>query len=523
LGWGLSVVAFAAIAALMGGRFWAIGHIESKMQDRGIDWERRVDAPAAIRWHELSGPGLHARMLEARAGWPAQLILRDVAVDPIAWGLLEDTERDPSEAPAWSPPVEIHTSGLSIHTDTVEWFAGMSGELWPQTQLTGSGSAVRMETDEHGHRQATARTQIDLTGPLVWGKAKVEVRLGSLWRLRVVMADATLKHTMLASRSLSPVSLGLTAVLDPSKQALAFDGNVGTVKILGTGRATLEPPNVDLKWHVPMTALEDITLLFGGLIPESESAQLSGQLGASGRLSGPPWAWTLAPKATGLAAKGVLPGSFQRHAVRWMARAANGEPQVQQTGAAHPDWTRLSLAGHMPATVIAAEDIGFGRHGGVDLAAITEAIGAAQLGKPLRGGSTLTQQLAKNLFLNDERTLVRKLRELLYALNLEHMLSKDDILALYLNVVEFGPGLYGIKAAADAYFLKTPDQLSLAEAAFLASILPAPRTAWVRAREKGAAKRWPIGTILDRLSETGALPPSEIAAARAEQLRFVVE
>jgi monofunctional biosynthetic peptidoglycan transglycosylase len=513
----------AAIAALMGVRFWAIGHIESKLQAHGIDWERRVDAPAAIRWHGLSGPGLQARMLEARAMWPARLILRDVTVDPIASGLLEDTERVPSGAPAWSPPVEIHTSGLSIHTDTVEWFAGMSGELWPQTQLTGTDSALRMETDEHGHRQTTARTQIDLNGPLVWGEAKVEVQIGSLWRLRVEMENASLKHTLLARSTLGPVPMAWTAVWDPSKQALAIDGDVGGVNIVGTGHATAEPPNIDLKWRVPLTPLADISLLFGGRIPESEHALITGQLGASGRLSGPPWAWTLAPKAVDLGAKGVLPGGFQRHAVQWMARDASGEQRVQQTGAAHPDWTRLREAGHMPAAVMAAEDIGFADHSGVDLAAIGEALSAAQLGKPLRGGSTLTQQLAKNLFLNNERTLVRKLRELLYALNLEHMLSKDDILALYLNVVEFGPGIYGIKAAADAYFLKSPDQLSLAEAAFLASILPAPRTAWVRAREKGAAKRWPIGTILDRLSETGARPASEIAAARTEKLRFVVE
>jgi len=176
----------------------------------------------------------------------------------------------------------------------------------------------------------------------------------------------------------------------------------------------------------------------------------------------------------------------------------------------------------MPQTVVAAEDGGFPTHPGYDLGAIREALYQAQSGERLRGGSTLTQQLAKNLFLSGERTLTRKLRELLYALDLERSLPKSAILALYLNVVEFGPGIYGIAEASDAYFLKRPQGLTLAESAWLASILPSPRTAHARAL-KGRASRSRVTTILQRMVARKELSNIKMQQAEKEPLRFVLK
>jgi membrane peptidoglycan carboxypeptidase len=95
-------------------------------------------------------------------------------------------------------------------------------------------------------------------------------------------------------------------------------------------------------------------------------------------------------------------------------------------------------------------------------------------GKFVRGASTISMQLAKNLYLSRDKTLSRKLQEAVLTMLLEQELGKDQILELYLNVIEFGPGIYGIGAAAQHYFNASPSQLSLGQSLYLASILPSP-------------------------------------------------
>jgi monofunctional biosynthetic peptidoglycan transglycosylase len=143
------------------------------------------------------------------------------------------------------------------------------------------------------------------------------------------------------------------------------------------------------------------------------------------------------------------------------------------------DWRPISLNRISPAlqrAVVAAEDARFFEHDGVDWVAIR---GAAlqdwNRGKLSRGGSTITQQLAKNLYLSPSRTPWRKLREWAIARRLEKKLTKRRILELYLNVVEFGPRTYGAEAAARRYFGKPASALSRAEAATLAATIPSPR------------------------------------------------
>ena len=139
-----------------------------------------------------------------------------------------------------------------------------------------------------------------------------------------------------------------------------------------------------------------------------------------------------------------------------------------------------SLAvGDLPAdlinAVVAIEDRRFYDHGGVDLRGLLRAAWInVRAGEVRQGGSTITQQLAKLIFLSPERTIERKIQELMLALWLERRLEKDEILALYLNKVYFGAGAYGADAAARRYFGKRAKALSLAEAAMLAGLVKAP-------------------------------------------------
>jgi hypothetical protein len=140
----------------------------------------------------------------------------------------------------------------------------------------------------------------------------------------------------------------------------------------------------------------------------------------------------------------------------------------------------------LAAAVLAAEDQRFHEHEGFDRAEIAAVLASVDGQGPSRGASTISQQLARTLFTGGERTGARKLRELLYAVEMERTLGKRAILALYLNTVHWGPDTCGADAAARSYFGKRPGELTPLQAAWLASILPNPGQAYAQLFEAGA-------------------------------------
>lgn len=142
----------------------------------------------------------------------------------------------------------------------------------------------------------------------------------------------------------------------------------------------------------------------------------------------------------------------------------------------HQQWADFSdISPWMPLAVVASEDQRFPSHWGVDFAAIRKALGEYQAGEGLRGASTITQQTAKNLFLWNGRSFVRKALEAGLALAVDGLWPKRRILEVYLNIAEFGPGIYGVEAASRAYFGVSARQLSAEQAARLAAVLPNPK------------------------------------------------
>jgi len=125
--------------------------------------------------------------------------------------------------------------------------------------------------------------------------------------------------------------------------------------------------------------------------------------------------------------------------------------------------------------LVASEDQNFAEHFGFDLKAIEKARKANERGRKIRGGSTISQQTAKNLFLWSGRSWVRKGIEAWYTLLLEAMWPKHRIIEVYANIAEFGDGVYGAQAAARTYFRKDASRLAAAEAARMAAVLPSPR------------------------------------------------
>lgn len=192
-----------------------------------------------------------------------------------------------------------------------------------------------------------------------------------------------------------------------------------------------------------------------------------------------------------------------------------------------------TLPRYVPQAFIAIEDRRFYAHYGVDPWGIARALIANVLHRSVaQGGSTITQQLAKNLFLTQERTIHRKLQELLLALWLERKFSKDQILALYLNRVYFGAGAYGIEQAAQRYFGKSARHLTLAEAALLAGLVRAPsRLAPTRnfdAAERRARIVLKVMAELHFVSKTNervalANPPHIVAQAGNNAINYVAD
>jgi penicillin-binding protein 1A len=177
------------------------------------------------------------------------------------------------------------------------------------------------------------------------------------------------------------------------------------------------------------------------------------------------------------------------------------------------------MSRYLPQAVIATEDRRFYSHFGVDpLGLLRATYRNWRAGSVVEGGSTITQQLAKNLFLKPERTLSRKFEEAIYALWLEHRFSKDEILELYLNRVYFGGGAYGVDAAARRYFGRSAENISLTQAALLAGLLKAPsRYAPTRSTDLAEAR---IDVVLNSMVNAGFLAAADARVAEAEPLQI---
>ncbi|MGB9867885.1 MAG: transglycosylase domain-containing protein [Bacillota bacterium] len=173
---------------------------------------------------------------------------------------------------------------------------------------------------------------------------------------------------------------------------------------------------------------------------------------------------------------------------------------------------------HVRNAFVAIEDASFYEHHGVNVKAILRALYVNLTGKGFQGGSTITQQLARNAFLTQEVTLKRKIQEAFLALEIERRYTKDEILEMYLNQIPFGNGAYGIQAAALTYFNKDVSELTLAEGAFLAGIIQAPSAYDPYTRFSAAKQRQLV--VLSQMAKYGFITQEEAKQAGAQPLNI---
>ena len=482
---------------------------------RGLTWRSAERGLLGATWTDLSAPGLTASSLSLTLLPTPAAVLTDglIQLDAITLPSGSAGSTSPSPPPL---PVLLSAEGITVRWKESVLATQLSGTLLPTLALSGPGAwLARSESGWSGE----LTRPIDVT-PLS-GEVTLTVTGPDPIAINLSMPEAIIDHPLLANRALPPAVIRAEAIWQEGR----IDGTVQLADIPVSISGALSPENIALELSAEAAPLASILSFFGQrLVPELKRTEVRGSFSFAGKLTGPPLAWQATVAADGLAAAGVL---HDAEAMRygnftWRAPGPEGGFVMRETGDEHPSWTDIEPARLVGDAAIASEDARFAAHDGFDIEGINVALTELSSGveRP-RGGSTITQQLAKNLFLSGDRTIARKLRELLYALEMERTLGKMRILELYLNVVEFGPEIYGVRQAADHYFLKRPENLAPHEAAFLTAILPSPRSWHARILAGRRGPEATIDRILGNMINTGALEEGVARWAQAEPLIIV--
>jgi hypothetical protein len=318
---------------------------------------------------------------------------------------------------------------------------------------------------------------------------------------------------------------------------LRFDdlaATVGALRVEASGALSQDADHVAAAFRVSVPTTPCNTVLSSiptALLPVVSGMAFSGTFGAEGRVAFDSRSLDdleLAYEVRDLCRATAVPASLARDAfARPFAHRVylpDGSTQDEETGPGTAGWTPFDqISPFMEAAAATMEDGAFRVHHGFNRSAIRASIIAnLKARRFVRGASTITMQLAKNLFLTREKTLSRKLEEVILTDYLEQIFSKDEILELYFNVVEFGPAVYGIGAAAEYYFGRVPADLDLAESFFLASILPSPLR-YAPARDLAALPEGRLAilrALMHVARKRGLLSDDELAEGLREPVEF---
>jgi len=322
--------------------------------------------------------------------------------------------------------------------------------------------------------------------------------------LQVTCAPCRFESPRVAAQ---PVMIDRLQLRLTGADARTLNGQVtsGAVGVQFTAR--LQPEHIDIDWHLPPTEIAAVYRLLQSVIPEAHLARIAGRIDARGSLRLPQRRARIEMAIDGFAVEGLDTGKLAAGPVEFACPDGNAMPKLRRVTPGEGRWISPAQSGALlAAAVLAGEDQRFGEHDGFDRKEIANVLASLDGEAPMRGASTITQQLARTLFTGGERTAARKLRELLYAVEMERTLGKRTILALYLNTVHWGPGICGADTAARSYFGKRPQQLTPLEAAWLAAILPNPGQAYADEFLAGVVDTARAGRVLRQMR---SLPRAE--------------
>ncbi|HKO48027.1 MAG TPA: biosynthetic peptidoglycan transglycosylase [Polyangiaceae bacterium] len=352
--------------------------------------------------------------------------------------------------------------------------------------------------------------------------------------------NVALQRAELSPTPLSGIHLAFradgTTTLDGARLQLE-DGEVslGDVRVRGSGSLYRGQNTVQTHWSggVPLASCQAfLDATPRGLAPLISALRMTGTFGVTAQLDfdseHPSETRVRLNVANDCHIEQVPPElNPRRFASLWQreVRGANKQPIEIQSGPGSPDWVPMdAISPFMETAVQVCEDGHFPSHRGFDFEAIQNSVKDNLIkGRFARGASTISMQLAKNLYLRKEKTLGRKLQEAVLTQLLEQELSKRELLELYLNVIEYAPGVYGIGPAAQYYFAKRPSDLSLGQALYIASILPNPERQHFRPDGK-VSPAWTnyLQRLMRIAKKIGQISDEQLAIGLAEQVVFHV-
>ena len=338
-------------------------------------------------------------------------------------------------------------------------------------------------------------------GPVLHGRI-IGTRSGTLhfgWEestrtLAVRCSPCTLRTSALGGDAVTLDELRLTVRRDGGSIA----GELGAGGLRAFWRGELAPDRLRLRIELPLTSIADGYELFHAAIPELAQARIEGRFGFTAQLSLPDSSLSIAPLVEGFQVSGL--GTEALVTARSACDPGRDASTARADGRAVNRVSRLTADSWLAHAVVAAEDQRFYEHMGFDLVELAAAVTRNQVqpvmvspnepaNRSPHGASTLSQQLARLLLTGSERSSVRKLRELLYAVEMERTLGKPRILQLYLAHAPWGPGLCGAEAAASRYFGRRAHDLTPVQAAWLAAMLHNPELEAARWVETGQINR----------------------------------
>jgi hypothetical protein len=415
------------------------------------------------------------------------LALRDVALGRLAPGGVLELHATIDDGGARRPVVlEVSTDALAIRGDHV-----------PLASLA--------PLAPHGLDLAAARA----TGELVLHRDRVQVA-GAIDELR-------LDHRGLSAEPIA-ISARVTGTLRATPESFAVDGTLalGSARLAGSGwlrRGSPMSGQLDVRIE-PTPCGELLAAMPTELRGPLDGMALTGTFGGRARVA----IDLAAPAGEGVALDTALANGCE-------VTAEPPAADVTTLAKRDPAWFELKrLPGYVARAFIAAEDSRFYDHHGFDPREIARSLEIDLRDHRLaRGGSTISQQLIKNSFLTQRRSLDRKIQEAILTWRLEARLDKKAILERYLNIIELGPRVFGIDAAARHWFGETARELSVRQAAFLAALTAEPQSMSRRVRHAGgldADSAARVDVVLRAMHRDGALDKDELAAARDAGMHF---
>jgi hypothetical protein len=486
-----------------------------KARSAGVDWARLDRGTDGWVFQRVRFRGIEAGEARVPLAWPLQVRVEGVDLDLAGWS-------GPSGQSAGSGGggLDVQLSDVGLRWGKRILATGLTGHLGREgLVLSGEGFSL-----ERGAGKTVVQMEMASPFPEAAGQLQLSLDLdGKQGVLELESDSLAVRHRLLAKDPVELKDVSARVHLDLSKDTFTGRLSVGPVRLDLLGR--FAEGIVDFRLELPPTPVADALAPLRSVVPELEGARLVGS--ALGWVEGswPAGSWKGDADLQGLGVEGAVPRlqDLKYGPFTYRVRGADGTWRLRTSGEGSAGWTPYrAIAPVLPDAVVAAEDAGFLVHSGYDMESMREAM-AANLakGRVVRGGSTLTQQLAKNLFLDGEKTVVRKVRELLLATEMDRALGKTRVMELYLNVVEWGPDFHGVKAASERYFMRSPVGLQPHEAAFLAAILPAPRTFYERWYLRDRAGEYRIDWVLQNMVDGESLTPSEGASWSRAPLRFV--